>query len=423
MQTNKTPANRAGSYDADVLQASNVSGFKAWLIRHGYQVTAPSPADAKKGVIYWVVLTSKKSVCVREGRGVNNRYVETHHMLRGFLDRFLANPVASAVKSVVRPAHAAPRLPAVRSVTVAPLALKKPQPAQNDESQSAGKFLVSAELIQAAMARPAMDSGDESHHVIGVRVGGSGNAGRTVVTRMVVHGNDGSQRQLEVLEHVLVTDSGDLPQIADAINAAASKLDRCTVLVDMTGAGSQLFELLSKTMVPGAKRFGLMLGLAPGGADNKRFINQRSQCAVRAAAAFKRGAVKLIGTASDVNAYGGQLPFHFDEHARYRVERKAIRKANPDQHPDLFEAMSLAFAPIDFANPPPAVQATPAPAPTPAPAATTGKVNEYLTDLRDDFAVHCPLTQEVGEAMTAFVDRCWEYANLMVKRRPTPVRG
>lgn len=44
---------------------------------------------------------------------------------------------------------------------------------------------------------------------------------------------------------------------------------------------------------------------------------------------------------------------------------------------------------------------------------------EYLRDLRDDFALRAPLVLDEGESMAAFADRCWSFADLMIKRRPT----
>lgn len=42
---------------------------------------------------------------------------------------------------------------------------------------------------------------------------------------------------------------------------------------------------------------------------------------------------------------------------------------------------------------------------------------QHLEDLRDDFAIHCPLTQAAEESLTAFAIRRWQYADLMMKSR------
>jgi hypothetical protein len=51
--------------------------------------------------------------------------------------------------------------------------------------------------------------------------------------------------------------------------------------------------------------------------------------------------------------------------------------------------------------------------------ALSASQREYLRDLRDDFALRAPLMMNEGETMAAFADRCWQYADLMIERRPT----
>lgn len=51
--------------------------------------------------------------------------------------------------------------------------------------------------------------------------------------------------------------------------------------------------------------------------------------------------------------------------------------------------------------------------------ALSARQREYLRDLRDDFALRAPLVLDEGESMAAFADRCWSFADLMIKRRPT----
>jgi hypothetical protein len=41
----------------------------------------------------------------------------------------------------------------------------------------------------------------------------------------------------------------------------------------------------------------------------------------------------------------------------------------------------------------------------------------HLEDLRDDFAIHCPLTQREDESLGAFADRRWQYADVMMQKR------
>ena len=63
------------------------------------------------------------------------------------------------------------------------------------------------------------------------------------------------------------------------------------------------------------------------------------------------------------------------------------------------------------------------PAPVPAPVSPAGAtitpLPRYLSDLRDDFALHAPLVQQENESLAAFADRRWEYADVMISARTT----
>ncbi len=52
------------------------------------------------------------------------------------------------------------------------------------------------------------------------------------------------------------------------------------------------------------------------------------------------------------------------------------------------------------------------------PAPESQKLPVHLEDLRDDFAIHCPLTQRTGESLQDFAVRRWEYAKVMMETRP-----
>ncbi|MCK2122081.1 hypothetical protein [Pseudomonas sp. PNPG3] len=43
---------------------------------------------------------------------------------------------------------------------------------------------------------------------------------------------------------------------------------------------------------------------------------------------------------------------------------------------------------------------------------------QYLSDLRDDFALHAPLWQQHSESLESFAKRRWAYADAMMKARP-----
>ncbi|WP_219097602.1 hypothetical protein [Pseudomonas sp. UMAB-40] len=44
-------------------------------------------------------------------------------------------------------------------------------------------------------------------------------------------------------------------------------------------------------------------------------------------------------------------------------------------------------------------------------------LSRYLSDLRDDLALHCPLVQQHNESVRSFAIRRWEYADVMLSTR------
>jgi len=42
---------------------------------------------------------------------------------------------------------------------------------------------------------------------------------------------------------------------------------------------------------------------------------------------------------------------------------------------------------------------------------------QHLQDLRDDFAIHCPLPMHEGEDLATYADRRWAYADVMMTKR------
>lgn len=57
------------------------------------------------------------------------------------------------------------------------------------------------------------------------------------------------------------------------------------------------------------------------------------------------------------------------------------------------------------------------------PSAPAVVLDDYLVDLRDDFALHAPVAQKEGESLRDFADRRWAYAQAMIQARPANVRG
>ncbi|MDF2792304.1 MAG: terminase protein [Pseudomonas orientalis] len=418
-------------HDTDLLLASNVSVFKQWLITQGVKVTEPDRQNADRGVHYWVEIPGCKPVSVQEGFGRKARYAQTHYRLRQLLNSFLTSPMASAIKDVVRVQKPGP-LQVVVSGKVQPPA----QAANGDvpailqaAPRDPSMYLVAGGDIERALDIDSpIPEGVVAKDIFGVRVGGGIRPGLTVVAHMKVYDNpmqEGrGQRFVEVVDYPIHGAPGDIKQQAEYLFQRASALPEATILVDVLGHGLEFLRCLEALSSPTVKRYGMTMGnplsKKAGGA---RFFNRRAECSVRAAEAIKDGALKLKhcwptyrSHETALELFGAKLPFHFTAEARYRV-------GAPEESPqasssaDLFEAICLAFHSVKL---PTAVEKTTQVQsdPAQAPGATSKPLDAYLVDLRDDFAVTCPLVQAEGESLTAFANRRWVYAQAMIDQRP-----
>jgi hypothetical protein len=419
------------THDTDLLLASNVSVFKQWLITQGIAITAPDHANIARGVHYWVEVPGCKPVSVQEAFGRKTRYAQTHYRLRPLLNGFLTSPMASAIKEIVRHKPAGP-LQVVVSGKVQP-----PAKAANSEvpailqaqTKNSGEFLLSgADIGRALNIDSPIPEGALVKHVFGARVAGGVGRGLTVVAHMKVYEraapNGRTCRVAEVVDYPIHTDRTDIEQQAAELFGRASALPNATILVDVMGLGIQFLKHLEAMQSPTVKRYGLMMGQPlPKRGDAARFYNRRAECSVLAAQAIKSGDLKLARPLSlhasnyDValELLGSKMPYSFDELGRYRLPKAADREELPS--PDLFEAISLAYLSTEL----PIAAEKPAKA-QPSFAVVLGApakpLDKFLIELRDDFALTCPLVKDAEESMGAFANRRWVYAQAMIEARP-----
>ncbi|POA45602.1 hypothetical protein C1893_23400 [Pseudomonas sp. MPR-ANC1] len=423
---NPAAKSKGQSHDTDLLAACNVASFRQWLITQGYKVTAPDRANAARGVHYWVELPGCKPVSVQEGFGRKQRYAQTHSRLRPLLSSYMVSPVASAIKDVVRP-QGGGQLQVVVQGKIQPSAkvascdgvaiLKAP-------SRAAGQYLLSdSDIAQALTIESPIPEGVEVKHVIGVRLGGVHRGGMTVAAHMRVYDTPDARRLVEVGSYPIHTESGDLKSYGDTLLRHVEALSApATILVDALGEGVQLLHYLQHVVSPHVRCYGMTMGQAlPKGGNGKRYVNRRTECSVLAAEAIRNKNMKLalpsdIGFSDPMVLLGSKLPFQFTDEARYRVAKPSEIADAQLPTADLFDAICMAFHSMEL----PLAVEKPAPSfdPAPAPEAPAKKLDQYLTDLRDDFAINCPLKQKPEESLAAFANRRWVYAQAMIDARP-----
>lgn len=414
------------SHDTDLLLACNVTSFKQWLITQGYKVSAPDRANAARGVHYWVDVPNCKPVSVQEGFGRKQRFAQTHYRLRPLLTSYLASPVATAIKDIVRPKPAG-QLQMVVKGKVEPIAAA----ANNDVpailqvyKQDRSHYLLSdADIAQALTIESPIPKSVEVKHVIGVRLGGAHRDGMTVAAHMRVYDSSDARRLVEVCSYPILTESGDLKSYGDTLLRYVEALSApTTILVDALGEGVQLLHYLQHAVSPQVSCYGMTMGQAlPKGGNGKRFVNRRTECSVLAAEAIQNQNLKLrlpsdCGLSDPLALLGSKIPYEVIAENRYRVAKPSQIATAKLPTADLFDAFCMAFHSVEL----PLAVEKPAPAsePATAPKAPATVMDQFLTDLRDDFAINCPLKQGASESLAAFANRRWVYAQAMIDARP-----
>jgi len=413
------------THDTDLLLASNVSAFRQWLITQGVKITAPDHANIARGVHYWVELPGCKPVSVQEGAGRKSRYAQTHFRLRPLLNSFLTSPMASAIKEIVRNKPAGPlQIVVAGKVQAAPAANTEVPAILQAPARDPHAFLLSdADIAQALAIDSPIPEGVEVKHVFGVRVAGADRKGMTVVAHMKVYDSPDARRLVEVVKYPVISVLHNIEHHAEALFWYANALPNATILVDVLGDGLKFFQHLQAFASPTVARYGMTMGQAlPKGGNGKRFANRRTECSVLAVEAIRNKNMKLalpsdIGLSDPMVLLGSKLPFQFTDEGRYLVAKPSEIEASNLPTADLLESICLAF----HGNELPPVAEQPAKA-EPSFAVVVDEpakpLDQYLTDLRDDFAATCPFVMEKDESLAAFANRRWVYAQAMIDARP-----
>lgn len=448
MQSAEKVKGKGSKHDTDLLQASNVLTFKQWLKDQGVTVSDPSVQHAKDGVLFWAAVPNTHRgntlVSVCEGYGRKSRYARTHERLRPFLSQFFANPVAKAVNAAVRKAKSGTiqivvnnklQTPAVNEATAniakpAPIAVKAEPTPVNVPAPLTRPLLSQVDVESAFRPIGYGPIPDNAHArtVFAVRVGGEsagGDLGPTVVAEMRVNecqipGPDNRAREVEVIELPIHTKSPNLQSLATRLADIVAERPGAVVLVDLRGSGSAFLDMLKQQGGASLRCFGLLLGQQLP-KSNGEYSNRRAQCMGDAVKAIRSGAMVMHFPLRDRADAGVGLPYTVSHDGRMKLWSPQELREQGHQIPYVLETISMAYVEgVDFLNPDLVTVAAPV---TAASAPVPGKVDDFLTDLRDDFAINCPLLLGTGETLDAFAIRRWEYAQAMVKNRPSDVRG
>lgn len=165
-----------------------------------------------------------------------------------------------------------------------------------------------------------------------------------VVAKVTGTGDYGPDaRRVEVVAVPVNSNTRNLQDFTGAVFQEAAKLENITVLVDAGGMGVAVCQGLESL---GLEVHRVKWGQPCFGARNKeRFFNLRAQAMVHASRAAKEGRLGIADGPwrRELLDQMARVPFHFDEKARYVIERKdEMRKAGLPS-PDVWDAICFCF--------------------------------------------------------------------------------
>jgi hypothetical protein len=208
-------------------------------------------------------------------------------------------------------------------------------------------FLLGRPHAEACMGRVAVRS-DESHgFLIAVDVGAGEYRDKSVavLARVTGHGEYGADaRRVQVIDVPVFSNTRNLQGLAGDVFVLASELESAGVLVDAGGMGVAVCQSLEDKGLPDVRR--VKWG-APcfQNRNRERYFNLRAQAMVAASRAAKEG---RLGIAEgrwqrELLDQMSRIPYHYDEKARYVIERKdEMRKAGLPS-PDVWDAICFLF--------------------------------------------------------------------------------
>lgn len=166
-----------------------------------------------------------------------------------------------------------------------------------------------------------------------------------VIMRVSGWGDFGSDaRRVQVLDVPIFSNTRNLQDFSGGVFQIASQLENVSVLVDAGGMGVAVCQSLEGAGVPQVQR--VKWGSPCFRQRNKeRFANLRAQAIVSASRAAKEGRLGIADGpwTRELLDQMSRMPFHFDERARYCIERKDEMRKMGLPSPDIWDAICFAF--------------------------------------------------------------------------------
>lgn len=151
-------------------------------------------------------------------------------------------------------------------------------------------------------------------------------------------------RRVEIIDIPVLTNTKNINDFSGTIFNLAAEIENVTVLVDAGGMGIAVCQNLESNGLGNVHR--VKWGNPCFKKQNKeRFFNLRAQAVVGASKAAKDGRLSIKDGfwKRDLLDEMTRLPYHFDEKARYVIEKKEEMRKQGIHSPDIFDAISFLF--------------------------------------------------------------------------------
>lgn len=213
--------------------------------------------------------------------------------------------------------------------------------------ESLDDHLVGRKAVEACFGRKVIHKGESFGIILSCDVGAGEYRDKSiaVVAHVSGYGDFGTDaRRVQIVDIPIASNTRNLQDFSGAVFHKASELENCTTMVDAGGMGIAVCQALEGMGLPEVKR--VKWGAPCFKQRNKeRFFNLRAQAMVHAARAAKEGRLGIADGPwrKDILDQMSRVPYHFDEKARYTIERKDEMRKQGIPSPDMFDAISFCF--------------------------------------------------------------------------------
>lgn len=209
-------------------------------------------------------------------------------------------------------------------------------------------FLIGRKEIEACFGRSVIDTETDYYGIVlSTDVGAGEYRDNSVLTVAFVsgHGEYGpSARRVQIKKVPVRTNTANIKDFTGMVFHVSAELENTTNLVDVGGMGIAVYQSLEEL---GAIVHKVRWGQPPWRKESQaKYMNLRAQATVGAARAIREGRLGIdvdVPNKNHIISQASRIPYHFDEKARYVIEKKEEMRKQGIPSPDDFDTVCFYF--------------------------------------------------------------------------------